>query len=377
MDGTWRHLSVFSALSVLSVFSVLSVPLSAQAIHAEGLVLKPDSSPVGGARVILHQLGRGVQGPLDSTATDQRGRFRFAFRPDTSAIYLLSTRHAGIEYFSPPIHTNPERPDTALRIVAYDTSSSVRVRLEARHLVLTRPGDDGSRSALDLLVLRNEGQQTRVSPDSTGSSWAGPLPSGTLGLELGEGDVSPDALSRRNDSLIVSAPLAPGEKQITIQYLVPADKDVLELPFPEAVAMVNILTEEEGSGVTGGTMTRADSQAIQGRSFRRWTGAVPAGGLVRVTFPASRRTPQLLLLMMVGALILALGVAAWHFLSRRKPQPQPILPGDLIDAIARLDARYLGREAETPVPEWDGYLAERARLKTRLEASLAEPGSSR
>jgi hypothetical protein len=54
-----------------------------------------------------------------------------------------------------------------------------------------------------------------------------------------------------------------------------------------------------------------------------------------------------------------------------------MLPGDLIDAIARLDARYLGREAETPVPEWDGYLAERARLKTRLEASLAEPGSSR
>ena len=65
-----------------------------------GAVLKARLHSRAGTRVVLHQVGRTLQGPLDSTRTDQRGRFQFSFRPDTSALYLLSVRHAGIEYFS-------------------------------------------------------------------------------------------------------------------------------------------------------------------------------------------------------------------------------------------------------------------------------------
>ena len=147
-------------------------------------MLKSDSTPVPGSRVVLHQVGRTRQGPLDSTRTDRGGRFRFVFRPDTSALYLLSVRHAGIEYFSSPVHTNLGRPDTTIRVIVYDTSSTAPVSLEARHLVLTRPGEDGSRTVLDLIVLLNSGQRTRVAPDSAGASWGGLLPSGTIGLAL-------------------------------------------------------------------------------------------------------------------------------------------------------------------------------------------------
>ncbi|HEU5303555.1 MAG TPA: carboxypeptidase-like regulatory domain-containing protein, partial [Gemmatimonadales bacterium] len=188
-------------VSVLHDLPVFSVPvLQAQSVRAAGLVIKPDSTPVSGARIVLHRVSRAAQGPLDSTTSDARGRFRLTFRADTGALYLLSARHQGIEYFSPPVHSSPERPDTAIRIVVSDTSATAPVTLVARHLVLTRPGPDGSRSVLDLLVLRNEGQRTRVAPDSVHPSWSGPLPSGTLGLELGEGDISPDAVSRRRDS---------------------------------------------------------------------------------------------------------------------------------------------------------------------------------
>lgn len=364
-----------SYLTPLAVFLILPVSpilpaLSAQTIRAGGAVLRPDSTAVPGARVVLHQVGRVLQGPLDSTRTDQRGRFRFSFRPDTSALYLLSVRHAGIEYFSPPVHTNPERPDTTIRIIAYDTSSTAPVLLEARHLVLTRPGEDGSRSALDLVVLLNSGQRTRVAPDSAGISWGGLLPQGTMGLEVGESDVSPDAVTRRGDSLLVAAPLAPGEKQVTVQYVIPAGRKDLQLRFTQPVSMVNVLAEENEIVVSGGSLTLADSQVLQGRSFRRWTGAMPAGGTLRVALPRPARVPGWLLPSLVAVVVLVLGGAGWHFLARQPVSPAPS-PAVLLDAIAALDARYLGKEAETSAQDWSSYQTERHRLKAELEAALA------
>lgn len=362
--------------SIFSVFSAFSAPLLAQSVSAEGRVLKSDSSAVAGARVVLHQVRRAVQGPLDSGRTDRGGRFRFAFRADTAGLYLLSARYAGIEYFSQPVHTNPERPDTAIRIVVYDTSSTAPVSLEARHLVVARPGEDGSRRVLDLIVLGNDGQQTRIAPEVLRPSWSGPLPRGTIGLELGESDVSPDAVTRRGDSVIVTAPLAPGEKQVTIEYLVPAGLELLELPFTESVPMLNVLAEEKDAVVSGGTMELADSQVLQGRSFRRWTGLVPAGTSLRVALPGRARAPEWVLAALVAAVVLVLAGAGWYFLKR-----QSMLPGassdELLDAVAALDARYLGREAETSADEWRSYHAERARLKGLLETSLAAGGRNR
>jgi hypothetical protein len=366
----FSRLTVFSAFSIFSVFSV---PAAAQTIRAEGRVLTPDSLPVAGARVVLHQVGRALQGPLDSLRTDHRGRFRFRFRSDTTALYLLSARHAGIEYFSSPVHTNPERPDTAIRIAVYDTSTTVPVSLEARHLVLTRPGEDGSRSVLDLLILRNDGQRTRVAPDSSRPSWSGLLPRGTIGLELGESDVSPDAITRKGDSLIVTAPLAPGEKQITVQYIVPAGLEELELQFTEPAAMVNVLAEEKGILVSGGTLAVSDSQVLQGRSFRRWTGLVPTGGSLRVALPGRERAPKWVLAALVAAVGLVLAAAAWYFLAGQR-NPRVASSSELLDAVAALDARYLGRESETSAEEWQRYQTERARLKAQFETSLAAEG---
>jgi hypothetical protein len=333
-------------------------------------VLKADSTPAPGARVVLHQVGRALQGPLDSTVTDRRGRFRFAFRPDTSALYLLSVRHAGIEYFSPPVHTNPGRPDTAIRVIVYDTSSTAPVTLEARHLVLTQPGEDGSRSVLDLIMLLNGGQRTRVARDSAGASWGGLLPGGTIGLELAESDVSPDAVTRRGDSLLVTAALAPGERRLTVQYAIPAGRKDLELRFSEPVSSVNVLAEESDVVVSGGSLVLADSQVLQGRSFRRWTGAVPAGGTLRVALPGRGPVPAWLLPLLVAVVVLGLGVAGWYFLARQPASPAASA-AVLLDALAALDARYLGREGETLAEDWRSYQTERRRLKDQLEAALA------
>jgi hypothetical protein len=261
--------------------------------------------------------------------------------------------------------------------VVYDTSSTAPIALEARHIVLTRPGEDGSRSVLDLIILRNGGRLTRVAPDTTRPSWSTVLPPGTIGLEVGEGDVSREAVSRRGDSLIVTAPLAPGERQLTIQYQVPARRGILELPFDKPGLTVNVLAEESGVRISDDGFTPADSQVIQGRSFRRWTGITPPGRVVRVMLPDNRNTPRWVLAALVAGLSVALAGAAWYLVARRGRKVPQAAAADLLDTIAALDARYLGREGEIPPQEWSSYQTERARLKAELEASLAAGGWSR
>ncbi len=144
--------------------------------------------PVGGARVVLHRVAEAAQGPVDSMVTGPDGRFRFSLVPDTSALHLVSARHHGIEYFSTPLD-KLVTDQAVLTVVVNDTASSTPVVISARHVVIPRAGDDGTREVLDLVLLANAGIRTRVAPDSLGASWTGPLPPRSEGLELGESDV--------------------------------------------------------------------------------------------------------------------------------------------------------------------------------------------
>lgn len=347
-------------------------PASAQTVAA-GRVYRAagaDSAAAPGVRVVLHEVGRAVQGPLDSAVTGPTGAFRFRFTPDTAALYLLSARYGGVEYFSPPVRA-AGGADTGIALVVYDTSSTTPIGLAARHLVIPRAGEDGTREVLDLIVLRNAGRVARVAPDSTGASWSGPLPPASEGLEVGESDVSPEAVTRRGDSIYLAAPLAPGEKQLSLQYHLPAGETDVELPFGAEPGTVNVLVEEPGATVRGAGLALADTQVIGGRAFQRWTGRVPARAVIDVRLPGPPRAPVSVLGVLVAVLVSGLAVAAWKAASRRTaPAAATTTPAPLVDRIAALDARYLGREGEVESGEWAAYRDERARLKGELEALL-------
>jgi hypothetical protein len=340
-------------------------------------VINADSAAVSGVRVVLHRVGQTVQGPIDSSRSDSRGRFRFSYRPDSNTFYVASGRSSGIEYFSTPLPTNPARQDTTIQIVVYDTSSTAPVQLEARHLVLTRPGEDGSRGVLDLIMLRNSGRHTRIARDTLGASWGMSLPSGTIGLQVGESDVSAEAISRRGDSLFIGAAISPGEKQLSLQYQVPPRVRVLELPLDADSAPINVMVEEPGVTVTGPGLEPADSQVIQGRSFRRWTGAPRSSGVLRIALPGAAEVPRWTLPVLVGVLGLGLIAAAWLALTGHGNPKRARQRAELIDAIASLDLRYKENQAQTSEQEWSAYLTERARLKQQLEAALAAEEPSR
>ena len=373
------------ATVALALLSLVSVSVHAQELStAGGRVVIPraaDTVPLPHARVVLHQVGRDAQGPIDSMVADGAGRFRFRFRADTSALYLLSSRYGGIEYFSPPVHTNPARPDTAIQLQTYDTSSTTPIAIEARHIVVPRAGADGSRSVLDLIVLRNDGLRARVAPDSAHPSWSLTLPPGSGEMQLGEGDVSPDAVVRVGDTVRVLAPLAPGQKQLSIAYATVPVAGRLVFPIGPAETPINLLLEEPDARVSGGKLALADTQVIEGRSFRRFSGRVPAGGAVTLTVSAGpAAAARRVLVGLVGGLVLVLGAAAVWLVRRPRRAAALPLPGQpdetarLLDAIAVLDAHYAGREADVPAHEWQRYTDERAALKARLELALAGAG---
>ncbi|MGH7627963.1 MAG: hypothetical protein ACREOF_00930 [Gemmatimonadales bacterium] len=340
-------------------------------------VIRGDSTPVPGARVVLHRIGRDVQGAIDSAASDTRGRFRFRFTADTTAIYLVSARWGGIEYFSTPVHLNPTRPDTALRIVVADTSSTAPIELEARHLVLAPPGPDGSRGVLDLIVLRNGGDRTRVAPDTVRPSWSGTLPSGTVGLDVGQGEFSASAVTRRGERLLFFAPLPPGEKQVVVEYTLPAGTRDTRLVLDQPAALVNVLVAEAGVEVSGPGLAFADPQVIDGRTYRRWTGSGAAGATVRIAFPGAPIALRWLLPTLVAIVAGTFVVAGAWAVRRSLPAAAAGDPAGTADGLlarlATLDAAYGGRESVTTPEEWRRYQDDRARLKAELIAALA-PG---
>lgn len=342
---------------------------------AGGRVLRAraaDSVPVPLARVVLHRVGRDEQGPVDSTVADARGRFAFRFLADTSAIYLLSAHHDGVAYFASPVHTNPERPDTAIELVVADTSSRGRVMIAARHIVISAPDEHGARGVVEVIILHNDGPTALVASDTTRPTVAVRIPAAATGVTTGEGDFSAAAVRPVGDSVGIFGPVAPGEKQLVIQYALPGDLGRAQFAFDEPVPLVNLMLEEKSARVVGGLAAKPDSETIQGRGFRRWEGPMRAGAVLVVRLPRPFRLGGWALRALVAALAVALVGVSWRVFRPARGAAATETAAALVDTIARLDADHAARLPAPNAAEQAAYEAERARLKARLMGQLAQ-----
>ena len=337
-----------------------------------------DSVPVAGVRVILHRVGQDVQGPIDSVTSDAAGRFRLQFRPDTGALYLVSARYVGVEYFAPPLLRDAQHPDRDLRLMVYDTSSNVTLALASRHLVVGAVEPSGSRTVADLILIGNSGIVTRLAGDSMRPAWKMLLPSRAQSVELGEGDFAADAVSQRADTLLLIASIPPGTREFTLTYRIPADVSRFEIPLDHDVPLADILTEDARMVVRGG-LVRRDTVTVVGRQFTKWDGALRAGQPLVLEFPVpSGRSAWLLpaLIALLGAGLLGLGLASSRR-AVRAPAPAVAWPAglspeaeSLLDRIVALDAANVAGPGGMSASDWQAYQRERSRLKDELAAHL-------
>ncbi len=299
--------------------------LGAQQVVVSGQVrYGPTATPLVGAWVVLHRVqmqGRG--GPIDSVRTGAAGRFRLVIaRVDTSAMYVASSWHAGIAYFSEPIVTTRGSTVGLSPILVYDTASTgPPIHLARRLVTIALPRkQDGTRAALELLVLENPGKATRVTNDTTRPTWAGALPRGVVQFEVGQGDISGDAVGIRGDSVVAVGPIPPGgDKQVSYSYILPATTDEIVIPIDQPTGEFDLLLEDTTTQVTASGVESDGVQPVEQRRFASYRVRSPAPGTtVKLTFSRRGFSAQSLIPYVIGLLAAAL-VAGLVIALRRKP----------------------------------------------------------
>lgn len=355
-------------------------PAPPRVFVAEGRVTRPaggqGSAPVAvpGVWVVLHRVGSDRAAPLDSVRTGAGGRFRFAYQPSGSrdALYFLSSRYAGIAYFSPPLRDARVRGGDA-DIIVYDTTSdTTRLRAQGRHFVLSAPRG-GRREVAEVFEISNEGTHTVVARDSVTPLWTTLIPAAAESVAVAEGDVSAAAVRFRNGRAEVFAPISPGVRQLVITYTLPLDAFPVVQPIARPTSVLEVLLEEPRATVEGAGLREVAPADIDGRIFRRFLAQdATAGAVLRVHAPrsvaGSRPAMRALAIAMAALMPIAFGV--WLLRRRARPAVAPASEADrLVAELAALDARL---EREPPASSARAAAeAQRAALKRQLERALA------
>ncbi len=290
------------------------------------------AGPLPGAWVVLHRVTMRGGGAVDSVRSDPRGHFRLAVsRPDTSAIYLVSTLHAGVAYFSAPLPLPPQGTRSADTLFVWDTTSAgAPLTISRRLLTVARPKPDGTRDVLEIIELNNADTRTRVAPDTVRPTWAGAIPAEAIQFQAGQGDFSAQAVTRRGDSVLVFGPVQPGgPRQLTYGYVLPTTGRPVAVPIDQAVAELDLLLEDTTARAGAPALVALGVTAIEDRRFARYrAGPVRAGAPVTIEFPSGpfrwERLVPAIAVAAAGALAVGMFIALRKKTSDVSPQTSDV-----------------------------------------------------
>ncbi|HEY1952367.1 MAG TPA: hypothetical protein VGG76_06140 [Gemmatimonadaceae bacterium] len=277
--------------------------------------------PVPGAWVVLHRVGPDRAGPLDSVRSDARGRYAFTYERTGSedALYFVSASHDGIAYFTPPLTSAVVSGDDG-EITVFDTTSRhVPFTVRGHHVVISAADANALRSIVEVYDLSNDSSVTRVAVGEGpgAATWQTHIPPSASDFKVSQGDISAAAVTYSNGLVSVFAPLAPGIKQISFSYSLPAEDFPLKLPVEEENGILEVMIEEKAGSVTGPHLKEVDSVTVDGRDFRRFLGSdVPKNSVATIDLPPPPATHTIdprylvaLTLVIGGSMVLALAQA--------------------------------------------------------------------
>jgi hypothetical protein len=277
--------------------------------------------PVTGAWVVLHRVGPDSAGPLDSVRSDSRGHYSFNYTRTGSsdAIYFVSASHDGIAYFTPPLAEGRVSGNDG-EITVFDTTSGhVAMSLRGHHVVISAADANARRSIVEVYDLSNDSTLTRVAKGETpaGATWQTHVVNGIGDFKVSQGDISAAAVSYANGVVSVFAPLAPGIKQLSFSYSLPAKSFPLKLPIETETGIYEILIEEKAGTVIAPHMKEMEPVSVDERNFRRFLGSdLPENSVAVIDLPAPPPTHSIdarflvaITLVIGGTMVLALAQA--------------------------------------------------------------------
>jgi hypothetical protein len=138
---------------------------------------------------------------------------------------------------------------------------------------------------------------------------------------VSQGDISAAAVSFSDGVVSVFAPLAPGIKQLSFSYSLPAKSFPLKLPLETETGIYEILIEEKVGSVTGPKLKEMDPVTVDERNFRRFLASdMPLNSFAIIDLPAPPPTHSIdsrylvaLTLVIGGTMVMALA----HAIRRR------------------------------------------------------------
>jgi hypothetical protein len=277
--------------------------------------------PVTGAWVVLHRVGPDSAGPLDSLRSDQRGHYSFNYTRTGSsdAIYFVSASHDGIAYFTTPLAEGKVSGNDG-EITVFDTTSGhVAMSLRGHHVVVSAADANARRSIVEVYDISNDSTLTRVAKGETpaGATWRAHVVNGISDFKVSQGDISAAAVSYANGVVSVFAPLAPGIKQLSFSYSLPAKSFPLKLPIETETGIYEILIEEKAGSVIAPHMKEMEPVTVDERNFRRFLGSdLPENSVAVIDLPAPPPTHSIdsrflvaITLVIGGTMVLALAQA--------------------------------------------------------------------
>jgi hypothetical protein len=342
----------------------------------QGRVLLGDSVLRAGT-VVLHRVSESAQGEVDSARVAADGSFalRLPAVPDParSDVYFASVRHAGILYFGKAL-TLAVQLDSLYEIQAWDTvmapEGGADLAVAGRSIFLEE-ADDGRWQVTDLFEIVNDRAGTVVAREGS-PVWSHPLPEGIRDAEVSQSDLVAGGAEVRDGTLVVTAPIPPGERLLVVRYT--ADDPFLAIPLPRRTDALEVLIREPAPPVGSPALRPGEPAELQpGTTFRRLTGAGLEGTVVRLTEGRSPGLPPVRWLA-VGLALLLTGVGLWA----ARPGWSPSAPGArrptepdrraLVLEVARLDEDFASRKATATPEERGAYEARRRELLRRLAA---------
>ncbi len=258
--------------------------------HVAGQVVRPGTTsmlPVPNVWVTLHRVGSDNAAPLDSTMADGSGHYKFDFvrTGDERAIYFVSASYGGVAYFTPPLAHNTVRGLEAEVAVFDTTSGPVPISTRGHHIIVSSVDANATRTVTEVFELANDSSVTRVAVGNA-AVWSSALPTRAGNFKVSQGDIPAAAVRFAKGKANVYAPIAPGLKQLSYSYSLPADAFPLSIPIVRDTQILEVLIEEEKGAVSGAKLEEKDPVAIERRSFRRFLADdVPANSLSLIDLP--------------------------------------------------------------------------------------------
>jgi len=226
--------------------------------------------------VALHQVGAEAAGEIATEQTDAEGQFQFRLPyvpdPDGSRdVFFISARYRGILYFGAPV-TDVRALDSLQVLQVFDTASAPAggqdLPISVRNIFVEE--SEAGWQITDLFEVRNPGTRTVIASEG-GAVWSYPLMAGADSVELGDGDLGPDAFSFRAGRIWTTAPIPPGERLYVFRYRV---AELTRLPLPGETAAVEVFIREPALGLQVRGLEVAQPVEIEaGSVFHRFTGS--------------------------------------------------------------------------------------------------------